>query len=235
MRIRFSSYLSTISFLDKLVLAKGYEKKFANHMETFSRRRAELQSVISEYIAIGVSTANIAIAQVGIKVDVVDVKLDKIISALFRNLDTPREKDVFKFMQQNGGPEKCVNDPDLLPKLVSKAGESPKTGKVAISDQEELEELQQSLSEALKEDLNKVLEKHYSRFEKVLQVQSNNLKRMSSHLEDQGVLMQTHSTKLGRILDTVTTIMVLEEGKFKTKEVKLKDPVYLFHYYVAFY
>ncbi|KAF9482851.1 hypothetical protein BDN70DRAFT_874437 [Pholiota conissans] len=211
-------------FVYKLVLAKGYEKKFASHIETFAQRRSELQSVISEYIAIGISSANIAIGQVGHKIDSMDIKVDKIISVLFRHLDTPRERDVFKFMQQNGGPEKCVNDLDLLPKLISKAGESPKTGKFTVSDQAELRELQKALSEALKEDLDKVLEKHYSRFEKVLQVQSNNLKQMSAHLEDQGILMQTHTTKLGKILDTVTTIMVLEEGKFKTKSVKLKDP-----------
>ncbi|KAF9471040.1 hypothetical protein BDN70DRAFT_998755 [Pholiota conissans] len=211
-------------FVYKLVLAKGYEKKFASHIETFALRRSELQSVISEYIAIGVSSANIAIGQVGEKIDSMDIKVDKIISVLFRHLDTPRERDVFNFMGLNGGPETCVNDLDLLPKLVSKAGESPKTGKVTVSDQAELRELQKALSEALKEDLDKTLEKHYSRFEKALQVQSNNLKQMSAHLEDQGVLMQTHTSKLGKILDTVTTIMVLEEGKFRTKSVKLKDP-----------
>ncbi|KAF8970853.1 hypothetical protein BDZ97DRAFT_1789054 [Flammula alnicola] len=190
-------------FVYKLVLAKGYERNFATHIETFALRRSELQSVISAYLAVSVTTANIAIAEVGKKVNI---------------------RDVLKFMLQNGGPEKCVNDLDLLPKLISKAGESPKTGKLAISNQAELLDLQKSLKEAIGEDLDKVLERHYSRFEKVLQVQSNNLKRMSAHLEDQGVLMQTHTTKLGKILDTVTTIMVLEEGKLRTKSVKLKDP-----------
>ncbi|PPQ77943.1 hypothetical protein CVT25_015418 [Psilocybe cyanescens] len=211
-------------FVYKLVLAKGYEKKFASHIETFAQRRAELQTVISEYMAIGISAANIALDGIAKKVNVADDKLDKIMSVLFRNVDTPREKEVFKFLQLNGGPEKCVNDLDLLPKLIAKAGESPKTGKVAISNQAELEELRTELSKALSEDLDKVLENHFARFEKVLQVQNNNLKRMSAHLEDQGVLMQTHTLKLGKILDTVTTIMVLEEGKFKTKAVKLKDP-----------
>lgn len=148
-------------------------------METFSKRRAELQTIISEYIAIGVN----AVAE---KVDIVDIKLDKIISVLFRNLDTPREKEVFKFMQLNGGAEKCVNDPALLPKLVSKAGESLKTGKAVISDQAELEDLRKSLKEALSEDLDKVLEKHYSRFEKALEVQGKDLQRISSDLKDQG-------------------------------------------------
>lgn len=212
----------------KLVLAKGYEKKFATHMEIFALRRSELQSVISEYLAIGMSSANVALAEVGKKLDVMDDKLDVIISKLFRNLDTQREREVFKFMQQNGGPEKCVNDLDLLPKLISKAGESHSmAGSSAVYDQKGLQELQKQLREALGEDLEKVLEKHYSRFEKILQVQNNNLKSMSTYLEDQGVLMQVHATKLGKILDTVTTIMVMEEGKVQTKAVKLKDPVCL--------
>ncbi|KAH9474631.1 hypothetical protein JR316_0013095 [Psilocybe cubensis] len=211
-------------FVYKLILAKGYEKKFASHIETFAQRRAELQAVISEYTAIGISTANITLDGISKKVQVADDKLDVIMSLLFRSVDTPREREVFKFLQQNGGPEKCVNDLDLLPKLIAKAGESPKTGKVAVSDQQELEELRKDLSKALSEDLDKVLETHYARFEKVLQVQNNNLKRMSAHLEDQGVLMRTQTLKLGKILDTVTTIMVLEEGKYKTKEIKLKDP-----------
>jgi DNA-binding transcriptional regulator GbsR (MarR family) len=190
-----------------LVLAKGYEKAFASHMETFSERRAELQTVISEYIAIGVS-------DIAEKVDVMDVKLDKIISVLFRNLDTPREAEVFKFLHDIGGPEKCINDPNLLQKLASKAGEPLKSGKA------ELEDLRKSLREALNEDLDKVLEKHYSRFEKALEVQSKNLQRITSDIEEQG-------PKLGKILETVTTIRVLEEGKYRMKEVRLKDPVRL--------
>ncbi|PPQ91056.1 hypothetical protein CVT25_013909, partial [Psilocybe cyanescens] len=211
-------------FVYKLVLAKGYEKKFATHIETFLRRRSELQSIISEYVAVGISSAGIALAEIGKKVDIADDKLDRITAVLFRNLDTPREKDVFRFMQQHGGPEKCVSDLDLLPKLISKAGQSPKTGKAVVSNRAELEDLRKELSEALNEDLDKVLGKHFLRFEKVLQVQSNNIKRMASHLENQGLLMQTQSSKLGRILDTVTTIMVLEEGKYKPRAVKLKDP-----------
>ena len=207
----------------KLVLAKGYERKFATHMEIFALRRSELQAIISEYLAVGMSSASVALADVGKKLDIVDEKLDKIVSRLFRNLDTQRERDVFKFMQLNGGPEKCINDLDLLPKLISKAGEM--AGTSAVYDQKGLEELQKQLREALAEDLDKVLEKHYSRFEKILQVQNNNLKSMSMSLEDQGVLMQVHATKLGKILDTVTTIMVMEEGKVQTRAVKLKDPV----------
>ncbi|KAF9476107.1 hypothetical protein BDN70DRAFT_882808 [Pholiota conissans] len=208
--------------IHKFVLAKGYEKKFASHMETFSRHRADLQTVISEYIAIGMNIANIAISHIGVKMDIVDAKLDTIISTIFRNLDTTREKDVIKFFEQYGGPEKCVNDLSLLQKLVTKVGESPKAGKSSFPDAKDLKDLQTALSDALKEDLDKVLEKHYSRFEKFLQVQNNNLRHvMSSHLEDQGALLQV---ELGKILDTVMTIKVFEEGKVKTKEIKLKDP-----------
>ncbi|KAF8883174.1 hypothetical protein CPB84DRAFT_1851026 [Gymnopilus junonius] len=212
-------------FMFKLVLAKGYESKFATHMEVFALRRTELQSIISEYLAIGMSSASVALAEVGKKLNVMDSKLDMITSKLFRNLDTRREREVFDFMRQNGGPEKCVNDLDLLPKLIAKAGESHSmAGNSAIYDQKSLEDLQKQLREALSEDLDKVLEKHYLRFEKILQVQNNNLKSMSTYLEDQGILMHVHATKLGKILDTVTTIMVMEEGKVQTKAVKLKDP-----------
>ncbi|KDR77265.1 hypothetical protein GALMADRAFT_225374 [Galerina marginata CBS 339.88] len=219
------SHFMNRKFMLKLVLAKGYEKKFATHMEVFALRRSELLSVISEYLAIGISSATVALADVGRKLNVVDDKLETIISRLFRNLDTPREREVFRFIQQNGGPRKCVDDLDLLPKLISKVGEPLGTaGSPAIYDQKGLQDLQKQLREALIEDLDKVLEKHYSRFEKILQVQNNNLKSMSAHLKDQGVLMQTHTTRLGKILDTVTTIMVMEEGRIQTKAVKLKDP-----------
>ncbi|KDR77268.1 hypothetical protein GALMADRAFT_246576 [Galerina marginata CBS 339.88] len=209
----------------KLVLAKGYEKNFATHMEIFSLRRSELLAVISEYLAIGISSATAALAKVGRKLDVVDSKLEAIISKLFRNLDTQREQEVFKFMGKNGGPQRCVGDFDLFPMLVAKAGEPLGTaGSSTIYDRDGLEDLQKQLNEALNENLDKVLEKHHSRFEKILEVQNNNLKSMSAHLNDQGVLMQTHSTRLGKILDTVTTIMVMEEGRIQTRAVKLKDP-----------
>ncbi|PPQ85005.1 hypothetical protein CVT25_010504 [Psilocybe cyanescens] len=53
----------------KIVHAKGYEQKFAGHVANFIQRRAELQIVLTAYVAGGADVTNIAIADIAEKVD----------------------------------------------------------------------------------------------------------------------------------------------------------------------
>jgi len=121
--------VADVSPLAKLINAKSYERLFADHVEMFARRRSELQSTITSYIAAGIDAANIAITEVNDQVTFMDVKLDAIIQ-LFRKLDTPHEREVRTFIDQNGGAGLCVEEGELFTKLLSKAGEYSTTGKM---------------------------------------------------------------------------------------------------------
>lgn len=206
-----------------MINAKGYERRFADHVKTFSRRRSELQITITSYIAAATDATNIAIEEVSLKIDGVGNKIDDTL-ALFRKMDTARERECFAFMDSNGGPQTCIATDDLLAKLLSISADS--------SDPEEPKSLvdsRKSLTRELSEDLQDVLEKNQKRFEVLLNVQANNLKRISDQLEEQGQNMQDSSVRLDRIMNT--TIRIYEDGKIIKKAVasnspvKLKDPV----------
>ncbi|KAF8966317.1 hypothetical protein BDZ97DRAFT_1917696 [Flammula alnicola] len=206
------AYYTKRKFISKLISAKNYEQLFADHIQIFVLRRSELQTAIATYTALGVDAANMAIIEVGNKLESMDKKFETMILAIFRKLDTPRERDIFKFLDKNGGAQK---------KLLSDSGESLATGKTG---QDDFATLQTSLKDELSADLKQILEKNQARFERLLNVQNNNMKRISDQMEDQGQVMYDHTTKLGEILNKVTTVMVYEEGRFRKKEVKLKDP-----------
>lgn len=176
---------------------------------------------IATYTAVGIDNANLAIIDVGNKLETMDKKFETMIFDIFRKLDSPREKKVFDFLEKNGGPQKCVDNPDLLRKLLSEVGESisSQTG------QADFTAVQSTLKEELVVDLKQVLDKNQAKFERLLNVQNNNMKRISEQMEDQGQVIYDHSSKLGEILMKVNTVMVYEEGKFRRKAVTLKDPV----------
>ncbi|KDR82349.1 hypothetical protein GALMADRAFT_817903 [Galerina marginata CBS 339.88] len=206
--------------ISKLVNASKYERRFADHIQKFSLRRSELQSLLSAFTAAGIDAANVAIVEVGQKLDSVDHKLETVMG-LFRKLDTPREQDVVKFLKDHGGAEECVSKDDLLIGLLAKAGQSPEARKAGGSEKEAFISLRKELDAELKENLDEVLASSLSRFEKLLIVQSNNV-------EHQGHLLQEHNMKLDKLIST--SILILEEGKLTKKAVlsdttvKLKDP-----------
>ena len=186
-------------------------------MKTFSSRRTELQTVISGYVAIGMSSANDSLARVEKKLD---AQID-LITNIFRKLDTPTEISFIRFVRDNGGETACVNDDHLLPKLLKAAGEDIKSG--------DLNKVKDELQNALRENLNEVLDKNYLRFEKMIQVENNNfrntLNRLSAHLDLQHDLAYDNKLKLDKIEETVT--MMLRLGKMESVTDKIEDPVRL--------
>ena len=158
------------------------------------------------------------------KVDHMDYKLEEIMHAL-RNLDTPREREMYTFIESNGGADKCISKDDLLVKLLLKSGDSS----TSVTKSQDLAEIRQSLKSELDERLDKVLEANVPRFEKLLKVQSNNLDRILDRIENQGYEISDHSRKLDKLV--TTTISILEEEKMIRKatapimSIPFTDPV----------
>ncbi|KIM34875.1 hypothetical protein M413DRAFT_450024 [Hebeloma cylindrosporum] len=219
------NYYLDRKFISKMINAKSYQSLFAEHVETFARRRSELQSTITSYIAAGIDAANIAITEVKDKVTTMDVKLDAIIR-MFKKLDTPREREVLTFIEENGGATRCVEKDELLTKFLAKAGENSATGKIMRG--QELMEMRDMLRAEVKEnymDLKEVLRDNLARFERLLNVQNNNLR---NELVQQRHEMQNHSMKLDQLFQT--SVLILEEGKLIRKAAaprltpNFKDP-----------
>jgi len=211
-----------------MINAKSYQLRFAEHVEIFAHRRSELQSTITSYIAAGIDAANIAITEVNYKVTAMDVKLDAIVK-IFKKLDTPREHEVFEFIEENGGAKRCVEKDELFTKLLAKAGEYSTTGKMLKG--QELTEMRDMLKAEVKANymaFTKELRDNLARFERLLVVQNNNLR---DELVQQRHEIRYHSTKLDQLFQT--SVLILEEGKLIRKATasrltpNFKDPVSL--------
>ncbi|KAF9544348.1 hypothetical protein CPC08DRAFT_730296 [Agrocybe pediades] len=211
----------------KLFNAKTYKRRFADHIETFVRHRSELQNTITAYIAAGTDSANIAISDVARKVDNMDAKLDVFIQPLFRKLDKPIEGELQSFIQHYGV-TKCLSKDELLTQLLTRAGESLDNNKRGLGKRELLIEIRKELNKELGQNLDEVFSQNLSRFERLLNMQSNNMERISAQLQYQRFQHDDNSMKLDKLVST--SILILEEGKLIKKadipnsKVKLKDP-----------
>lgn len=212
----------------KLINARTYEHRFAFHIETFARRRSELQSTITAYIAAGIDAANVGIIEIQDQLFNMDDKINSILYA-FRTMDTPREREIHDFIESNGGPELCISKDDLLIKLLLKSGDTSISAKQAIVKGQDLVEIRQSLKAELDERLDVVMAANLPRFERLLNVQNNNFERLLDKIENQGYDISDHTTKLDKLV--TTTISILEEERHIRKatapvmSISFTDPV----------
>ncbi|PPQ88388.1 hypothetical protein CVT25_011267 [Psilocybe cyanescens] len=226
--------------VSKIVHAKGYEQKFAEHIANFIQRRSELQIVLTAYIAGSVDVANIAIGDIAKKMEGIDSKLEMILTRLFPKLSTTREGELYDLVDRYGGFEEFLKRDDLLTELYAKStggpttsadggGSGQATGRQMVSDtsprQREIniKEFKKDLRNEIGQDLSDILTTNLERFEKLLTVQNNNnTERLASQMAQQGYALDS-------ILTTVTSLAVLDQGKLINRTValrkeKLQDP-----------
>lgn len=130
-------------------------------------------------------------------------KIDQVLE-LFKKLDTPREKDVLKFLEENGGAKAVIEKDDLLTKLVAKGGET--LSSVAGSGREsrnELSDARKVLSKELDESVDAVFKKNLAIFERKLEMQANQLKS-AIRAEGDHIIHALSAGAHDRILDPVS-------------------------------
>lgn len=92
---------------------------------------------------------------------------------IFQRIQSPREREVLKFIEENGGASACIEKDDLLTKLIFKTGESissvtrhPNAG--GVSD---VGSARKELLKELREDVDKVFNKNLTLFEGKMAIQ----------------------------------------------------------------
>ncbi|KAH9480236.1 hypothetical protein JR316_0006834 [Psilocybe cubensis] len=231
--------------VSKIVHARGYEEKFAEHIAKFIQRRAELQIVLTAYIAASIDVVHTTLNDMAAKVDDINNKLEMILTRLFPKLSTAREDELYNLVDRYGGFEEFLKRDDLLTELYAKAISSAAASSTdgsggggtqisawqtsAVTDasprQREIniKEFKKDLKNEIGYDLNDILRTNFERFEKLLMVQhNNNTERLASQMEQ-------HGYKLDNILTTVTSLSVLDQGKLVNRTLairkeKLQDP-----------
>ncbi|KAG6901513.1 hypothetical protein C0995_010982 [Termitomyces sp. Mi166 len=141
-----------------------YEAKFAEYATQFIQLQDQVQQELSILTVIGVAT-------VSTKLDVGFAELQQQMKAVFARLDSPREKEIRKFIQDNDGPRAVVNKLDTLQKINELSGDSNPSGR---SDKD-WKKLQRSLLSELSENLDEALKRNMSTFEKKLEMQKQDM------------------------------------------------------------
>ncbi|KAF7370161.1 Protein kinase domain-containing protein [Mycena sanguinolenta] len=99
-------YMKKRSFV-KLIKAQIFEERFANYVARFSEHKRRLMLAMS----IGTTSLNVRVMQSQVE-------------ELFQKLETPREREVQRFIDQHGGAPAIVQDELSLQKLITKNDET---------------------------------------------------------------------------------------------------------------
>ncbi|TFK62847.1 hypothetical protein BDN72DRAFT_929692 [Pluteus cervinus] len=152
------------SFLARTLKSKIYEDKLAEFCSAFESNKAELQRALSIHTARWVYAANEKLGSIENQID-----------QIFRKLDSPEEKDIQRFFEENGGPRICIESEYLLAKLVEKSGETLAEAIGLIQKVEDLGSAREALLKEWDEDIEEIIRKNFAFFEEKLKMQSAQL------------------------------------------------------------
>ncbi|KAF8149382.1 hypothetical protein B0H34DRAFT_785385 [Crassisporium funariophilum] len=163
------------SFLAKTVKSMTYETRLSEFASLFVDHRKRLELALAMHTSLGVDAANEKLDDQYVRLRAIEEKLDTI--ALFRKLDTPREKDIQKFIDEHGGVKSCLNNDDTLEELVAKSGESFSriSGREMTRRTNDLPGLRKKLFKELLEDVDDLFHRNMALFERKLDMQSKQL------------------------------------------------------------
>ncbi|KAF9447894.1 hypothetical protein P691DRAFT_705890 [Macrolepiota fuliginosa MF-IS2] len=171
------------SFIAKTLKSKIYEGRLADYAAKFMDYRDQLDKDLTVHIALGVDAANEKLDTQSIKLQTIEEKLD-LLSNVFRKLDTPREREVLEFIEQNGGPKTVIERNDLVQNLVKKSGETVASlADKSLTSKSDVDSVKEKLKKELAEDVDVLFKRNYTLFDRKLEIQSRNI---ADALEKQG-------------------------------------------------
>ncbi|KXN81068.1 hypothetical protein AN958_06141, partial [Leucoagaricus sp. SymC.cos] len=160
------------SFIAKTLKSKFYEVRLAEFVTKFIDYADKLDKALTVHIALGVDAANEKLDDQSAKLDSIKQKLD----VLFRKLDTPREREVMEFIEENGGSKAVLERNDLVEKLVIKSGETiADLADKSLTSKSDLDSVKEKLRKEFSEDLDTVLQRNFTLFDRKLEIQSRNI------------------------------------------------------------
>jgi hypothetical protein len=161
----------------KTIKSSIYEQRLADFVTMFSDHRKKLELSLSLHISLGVDSANDKLDEQQHRLQSIEHKLDMI--ALFRRLDTPRERDVVRFIERHGGAKACIADDERLEELVHRAGDNASASRISGRDtgrrSNDMPELRKRLMKELSEDIDDTFKRNMILFDRKLEMQNKQL------------------------------------------------------------
>ncbi|KAJ7131765.1 hypothetical protein C8R43DRAFT_895670, partial [Mycena crocata] len=185
------------SFLAKTIKSKIYEGRLAGYVTMFADHKKEIGFALKVHTALGVDAANKKLDGQDVHLRLIEDKME----ALFRRLDTPRERDVQKFIDEKGGAKMCLDSDATLQELVSRSGESLASIDSTRSGSGDLASAKKILTKELAEDVDEALKKNMKLFDRKMEMQSKQLTNAISSTGEH-IISVLSSGAHDKILDT---------------------------------
>ncbi|GJE85201.1 hypothetical protein PsYK624_012790 [Phanerochaete sordida] len=142
------------SFQKKKLIVKvfksiAWEGKLEGFATAFDGHKDALHKDLSMHTALGVERANQTLSAVDVAVKTSGTKLDMIL--LFQQLRSPDERELWKFIESKGGPDKFLADDTLMNELLARTEKG--TADQLTSVNEVKYDIRKDLAEIIKENL----------------------------------------------------------------------------------
>ncbi|CAK5271846.1 unnamed protein product [Mycena citricolor] len=151
----------------KTIKSKIYEARLASYVANFTDHKKSIAFALTMHTSLSVDTANRKLDDQTTQLHSIEVKME----ALFRKLDTPREREVQRFLDENGGARACISDEAALAQLVVKSGDTT----LASSTSAQITATKKLLTRELAEDVDEAFRKNERLFDRKMELQSQQL------------------------------------------------------------
>ncbi|KAF5335075.1 hypothetical protein D9611_010859 [Ephemerocybe angulata] len=188
-------------FLMKTVKAGTYENRLSEFCNVFDDHRRTVELAMSVHISLGVDAANDKLDDQHHRLKDIERKIDML--AFFRKFDTPREKDIHRFIDSHGGAKACISNDEALEELVLRSGElsvARISGKDTGRKSNDLPQLRKRLFKELQEDVDELFSRNMVLFERKLEMQNKQLTD-ALHQESSHIISTLLSGAHDRIID----------------------------------
>lgn len=190
------------SILAKTLKSMKYESRLAAFGDEFVNHRKNLKLALSIHTALGVDTANTKLDSLSSQTE----SLQSTMAEILRKLDTPREKATKEFIEEQGGPKACLQDDQLVQKLIDLSGEgvSAITSRKTGDDAKDIEAARKQLARDFAEDLDKAFERNLTMFERKMEMQNKQMEAFfedSLHNEGQLIIAALKAGSYDKIID----------------------------------
>lgn len=160
----------------RTIKATAYETRLAEYVTRFEEYRRKVELAFAMHTSLGVDVANDKLDVVNDRLRSIEDKIQETM-ALFRRLDTPREKDLQRFIEQHGGVKACLLDDEILEELVLKSGESSSriSARDASRRSSDLPSIRKRLLKEMAENIDEMFKRNMVLFERKLEMQSKQM------------------------------------------------------------
>jgi hypothetical protein len=165
------------------------------------------------HTAAGVDNANQMLLVVQKNVQAVSEESQMLL--LFRQLDSPKEREIMKFIKEKGGPAACMENDKIFTELVARTREEDTKDREVLGGKggapESMDKVVATLKNDLRGDLDTAIEENRRIFDRKFVAQMNQLKDLKNTVKREGdrVITAVNAGPHDRIVDPVTLVVDL--------------------------